>query len=84
VQPTFSSGSLLLTHEVVVLQGKTWECFLVGHAALDALTGEADRKRILLERFQAEVRETAVLGGSTQRAYSAPRRHLASTSAALS
>ena len=36
-------------------QGKTWECFLLGHAALDVLTGEADRKRILLERFQAEV-----------------------------
>lgn len=50
-----------------MLQGKTWECFLVGHAALDALTGEADRKRILLERFQAEVREAAALGGGTQR-----------------
>ena len=37
-------------------QGKTWECFLLGHAALDVLTGEADRKRILLERFQAEAR----------------------------
>ena len=36
-------------------QGKTWECFLLGHAGLDVLTGEADRKRILLERFQAEV-----------------------------
>ena len=67
-----------------MLQGKTWECFLVGHAALDALMGEADRKRILLERFQAEVREARALGGGTQRAYGAPRRHPASTSAALS
>jgi hypothetical protein len=30
---------------------------LLGHAELDLLTGEADRKRILLERFQAEVRD---------------------------
>jgi hypothetical protein len=83
VQPACLGGSLC-SRTVVVLQGKTWECFLVGHAALDALTGEADRKRILLERFQAEVREPAALGGGTQRAYGAPRRHLASTSAVLS
>ncbi len=35
------------------VQGKTWSCVLIGHA-LDALSCEADKKRILLERYQRE------------------------------
>ena len=63
------NSSCSLAHAPV--QGKTWECFCLGHAALDALTGEKDRKRILLERFQAEVRPPVALHSRTRRAHGA-------------
>jgi hypothetical protein len=34
--------------------GKTWGAVFAAHAALDAVKTEADRKQIMLERFQAE------------------------------
>ena len=35
-------------------QAKPWTCLLVGHDSSDVLSLEADRKRMLLERFQSE------------------------------
>lgn len=34
--------------------GETWPCAFVGHESLDAAAEEADRRQMLLERFQLE------------------------------
>ena len=40
-----------------IAKGTSWNAVFVGDTALDAMVGEADRKRLMLERFQEEVRE---------------------------
>ena len=39
-----------------IAKGVSWNAVFAGDAALDAVVGEADRKRLMLERFQEEVR----------------------------
>ena len=39
-----------------IAKGVSWNAVFAGDAALDTVVGEADRKRLMLERFQEEVR----------------------------
>ena len=41
-------------HRGLTTQAKPWTCLLIGHDAVDPFAAEADRKRLLLERFQSE------------------------------
>lgn len=41
---------------VAVLQGETWQAVIKGHE-LDPVAQQQDQQRLLLERFQREVRQ---------------------------
>lgn len=41
------------------MQGEPWPCAIRGHE-LDTLTQQADQQRLMLERFQAEVRDACM------------------------
>lgn len=45
----------------VALQGKAWGGVFVGHDVGNPFATEADKKRLLLERFQAEVRRKSAV-----------------------
>ena len=51
--PPAADGELTLTLQKAV-EGETWGSAFQGHGELDASAAEADRKALLLERFQAE------------------------------
>jgi hypothetical protein len=46
----------LLSCSARAAQGRAWPCLLLGHGELDPFADEGERKRLLLERYQAEVR----------------------------
>lgn len=48
--------------DVSAPQGKAWGGVFVGHATDNPFETEADKKRLLLERFQAEVMRRCALG----------------------
>jgi hypothetical protein len=72
--PTFFQLSLSLPEDGVLhvtLQkserGKLWQSALAGHTSLDPLSSEQEQKRLMLERFQQEVRLLAKIPTSTGR-----------------
>ena len=53
-----NSAIIVLPHVMNQVQGEHWTAAMKGHD-VDAEAAEADRKRLLLERFQREVRSAA-------------------------